>query len=80
MPTLIGWNPSTSLAGEMASMTFRGSICGGSGSWTRMPSTLSSAFSRATSASSSSSDMLSGKTSSVPSSPSSRAFFALFLT
>ena len=38
-PALIGWKPSTSLSGSIASITFCASICGGSGSCTRMPST-----------------------------------------
>jgi hypothetical protein len=48
LPALIGWNPSTSLAGSMASITFWASICRGSGSCTRMPSTAGSPLSRAT--------------------------------
>ena len=52
-PTLIGWKPSTSLAGSTASSTAVLSMCFGSGSCTRMPSTSLSAFSRAISASSS---------------------------
>ena len=36
-PTLIGWKPSTSLSGSMASSTCAVSMCLGSGSCTRMP-------------------------------------------
>jgi hypothetical protein len=39
-PALATWKPSTSLAGEMVSMTFWLSICLGSGSCTRMPCTF----------------------------------------
>ena len=38
-PAFTGWKPSTSLAGSIVSMTRVASICLGSGSWTRMPST-----------------------------------------
>ena len=48
-PAFTGWKPSTSLSGRMRVMITRSSICGGSGSWTRMPSTAGSAFSRSTS-------------------------------
>ena len=61
LPTFTGWNASTSLSGEIAFMTLRSLICCGSGSCTRMPSTASSALSRATSSRSSLSDTLSGR-------------------
>src|SRR5579883_2768997 len=51
LPTLTGWNPSTSLRGSMASSTALESTCGGSGSWTRMPSISSRALSSCTSSS-----------------------------
>ena len=44
-PAFIGWKPSTSLAGSIASITFSESICAGSGSCTRMPCTAESALS-----------------------------------
>ena len=37
-PTLIGWNPSGSFSGTIASRTRRQSTCFGSGIWTRIPS------------------------------------------
>ena len=49
-PTFVGWKPSTSLAGSMASMTSRSMEASGSGSCTRMPSMASSAFSARTAA------------------------------
>ena len=45
-PTFIGWKPSTSLLGSIASRTFAVSMCLGSGSCTRMPFTARSALSR----------------------------------
>ena len=38
LPTLQGWNPSTSFSGATASRTRLLSTCGGSGNCTRMPS------------------------------------------
>ena len=58
-PTLIGWNPSTSLSGRIASNTRRSAsapIAAGSGDCTRMPSCTSLRFSRSTTASRSASD------------------------
>ena len=52
-PSFSGCSPSTSLAGSMASWTSTGSSPAGSGSWTRMPWTPSSALSSATAASTS---------------------------
>ncbi|MOA13085.1 hypothetical protein D3C78_1331170 [compost metagenome] len=52
-PTFSLWKPSTSLAGSMACSTAVSSMCLGSGSCTRMPCTLASPFSSATSASTS---------------------------
>ena len=46
-PAFIGCSPSTSLSGSIAAMTRSVSRCFGSGSWTRMPCTCGSAFSRA---------------------------------
>ena len=60
-PALKGWKPSTSLTGSTARMTRPSSIWPGSGSWTRIPSTASSAFSSATSSSSSSSVVSAGQ-------------------
>ena len=60
-PALTGWNPSTSLSGSIRVNTARSSIWRGSGSWTRMPSTVSSAFSRSTSAISASSPVSAGR-------------------
>ena len=45
-PALTGVRPSTSLAGSIAATTRSGSICSGSGSCTRMPSTSSSRLER----------------------------------
>ncbi len=53
-PTFSGWNASTSLAGFTALSTRSALICGGSGSWIRMPWTASSRLSLATRPSSSS--------------------------
>ena len=47
-------NPSTSFCGAIALMTAASSMCRGNGSWTRIPFTALSAFSRPISASSSS--------------------------
>jgi hypothetical protein len=60
-PMLIGWNPSTSFAGSMRSVTRSGSMCGGSGSWTRIPDTVGSAFRRSISASNSASGTVAAK-------------------
>ena len=60
-PMLYGWKPSTSFAGSMRSTTFSASMCAGSGSWTRMPCTVGSAFSRSITASSSASGSVAGK-------------------
>ena len=60
-PAFAGWKPSTSFAGSTASMTRLSSRCAGSGSWTRIPSTASSAFSSATSSRSSSSVVSAGR-------------------
>ena len=46
-PAFEGWNPSTSFAGSTERSTVGSSMCPGSGSCTRMPSTASSAFSSA---------------------------------
>src|ERR1035441_2031953 len=43
-PTLQGWKPSTSLAGETAMRIRLVSMCGGRGNWTRMPSISGRAF------------------------------------
>ena len=43
-PTFIGWKPSTSLEGSIASITFCLSICFGNGNWTKIPETVSSLF------------------------------------
>ena len=43
-PTFIGWSPSTSLFGEIVSITFCLSICFGRGSWTNIPETVWSLF------------------------------------
>ena len=60
-PTLTGWKPSTSLSGSTRSITARSSICGGKGSWTRMPWTAGSALSRSMVASRSACVGLGGK-------------------
>ncbi len=44
-PALAMWKPSTSLAGEIVSITLWVSMCLGSGSCTRMPWTAGSSFS-----------------------------------
>src|SRR5215471_1724227 len=54
LPTLHGWNPSTSFSGEIVSRILLALICGGSGSCTRMPSISGSSFSPPTTASNSS--------------------------
>ena len=60
-PAFTGWKPSTSFAGSIAAITFCASICGGSGSCTRMPCTAGSALRRPTSASSSASLVVAGR-------------------
>ena len=46
LPTLHGWNPSTSFSGSTAMRMRLESTCAGSGSCTRMPSISARAFSR----------------------------------
>ena len=53
-PALAAVSPSTSLAGSIALITASWSTCSGNGSWTRMPSTVSSSLSSAIRSSSSS--------------------------
>ena len=78
--TLSGWNPSTSFALSMAAITLSSSMCFGSGSCTRMPSTSSSALSCAMSSSSSCSEMVSGLRMVVLRIPTSAEAFALPFT
>jgi hypothetical protein len=61
LPTLIGWKPSTSLAGLIRRRMVSESMCFGSGIWTRMPCTIESAFSRSTWRSSSSWVVVAGR-------------------
>ncbi len=79
-PTLAMVKPSTSLAGSMASMTASARIWAGSGSWTRMPCTAGSAFSRATSASRSASGVSAGSLCSKEAMPASRVCRPLLRT
>jgi len=64
-PALATWKPSTSLAGEMVSITLWLSMCFGSGSCTRMPCTEASSFRARMRASRSASDSVAGWRSSV---------------
>ena len=61
LPALVTWNPSTSLSGLIAAMTACSSRWPGKGSWTSIPSTAASLFSRSTSASRSASDVSAGR-------------------
>ncbi len=79
-PAFMGWKPSTSLAGSIASITFDSSICSGRGSWTRIPWTVSSALSRATRSSSSDSGVDAGRSIWRESNPASEAAFPLLRT
>ncbi len=58
--TLRGWKPSTSFSLAIVSITFASLMCLGRGSWTRIPSTESSALSSLTRSRSSSSVIVSG--------------------
>ena len=78
--TFSGWNPSTSFALSIVSITLLSSICFGRGSCTRMPSTSGSAFSSAISPSSSASGIDSGRRSVVLRIPTSAEAFALPVT
>ncbi len=74
-PTLSGWNPSASLAGEIASSTLPSSTCFGSGSCTRMPWVSGSALSRAMRASRSASLTEAGRWCSTERIPTSSQAF-----
>ena len=63
LPTLTGESPSTSFSGDRASWTASTSMCSGNGSWTRMPWTSGSSFSRLTSATRSACEMSPGRSS-----------------
>ena len=69
LPTLTGWNPSTSLSGEIVRMILSSSIWSGTGSCTRIPFTLSSAFNSSTNLISSSSEVSSGSSYDLDSTP-----------
>ncbi len=78
-PTLIGWNPSTSLSGRTTSNTRRSAsapIASGRGDCTRIPSCTSLRFRRSTTASRSSSDASAGSRSASARSPVSAADFS----
>ena len=60
-PAFTGWKPSTSLAGSMLASTFWLSMCGGSGSCTRMPCTVGSPLSRPINVRSSASVVVAGR-------------------
>ncbi len=79
-PALIGWKPSTSFFGSIRSTTARSLICIGRGSWTRMPWTSGSAFSRSSVASSSSCDVSAGRRRTSPPKPTSSLILRLFRT
>ena len=79
-PTLIGWKPSTSLAGSIASITCRVSMCLGSGSCTRMPCTSLRPLSSAISASRAASGVSAGSRCSNDSIPASVVAFDLVRT
>ncbi|MDT4863848.1 hypothetical protein FQZ97_985720 [compost metagenome] len=79
-PALAMWKPSTSLAGEIASMTFCASMCAGNGSCTRMPWMVGSALSASTRASSAASVMVAGQRSSTECMPVSSQALTLLRT
>ena len=76
-PTFTGVKPSTSLSGEMASMTRFSRICPGSGSCTSTPWTVLSAFSAAIFSRSAASVVSSGSAMTSDSRPHSAQSFAL---
>src|SRR3972149_4083850 len=79
-PAFTGWNPSTSLSGEIASITRDSLIWPGRGSWTRIPWTAGSAFSSATRARRSFSGRVAGRSIWRESMPASWQAFPLFRT
>ena len=79
-PALATWKPSTSLSGEMVSMTLCESMWAGSGNCTRMPWIVGSLFSASTRASNSPSDRLAGYCSSTECRPLSRQALTLLRT
>ena len=80
LPTLAGWKQSTSFDGSMASITASSSMWSGSGSCTRYPWMVGSAFSSATFARSSSWVVSPGMTTVVDFMPSSSHISPFFLT
>ncbi len=70
-PTLIGWKPSTSFSGSTRWSSSRSGSPAGSGSWTRMPSIASSAFSRSIAARTSASGVSAGINTARPTIPHS---------
>ena len=79
-PALCTEYPSTSLAVEMRSITFCGSMCFGSGIWTRMPWMVGSALSASRRAISSASDSVASYFSSTECTPASAQALTLFFT
>ena len=79
-PTLIGWKPSTSLAGSISRTTAASSIWGGGGLCTSMPWTAGSTFNSRTIRSSSSWEASEGRTILREFIPSSAHFFTLEFT
>src|SRR5437879_3802107 len=79
-PVLRGWNPSTSLAGSIESMTRLVSTPLGSGSCTRIPSTRSSRLSLLTRSSNCASLVAAGKSCAKDSIPTSRDDLRLLRT
>src|SRR5436190_6702820 len=79
-PTFIGWKPSTSLSGSTARRMSAVTMGLGSGSWTRMPCTAGSLFSRVMSCSSALSAVVPGRRWSKLAMPSSAATRLLLLT
>ena len=80
LPTFIGWNPSTSFEGSIASITFCLSICLGKGSWTKIPETVSSPFNSLIFSKTVFSSTESGYLITSDFNPTSFADFSLFLT
>mmetsp|Transcript_4608 Transcript_4608/g.29207 ORF Transcript_4608/g.29207 Transcript_4608/m.29207 type:complete len:268 (-) Transcript_4608:236-1039(-) len=80
VPVLMGWKPSTSFWMLISDTTFSSSMCLGNGSWTRMPCTAGLALSWRTFRISSSSVIVSGRSSEIDAMPTSAHAFLFILT
>ena len=80
LPTFIGCKPSTSLCGEIVSITCCLLICFGSGNWTKIPETVSSLLSSSILSKTVFSSTVSGYLITSDFKPTCVADFSLFLT